>query len=83
MSLPKRFERFLNDYPDVAKAYTNLGTAVHSSGRLEEKSRDLIKLAISVHAKLEGAVHSHYFDLPRFNSQGKAGKLDVTMNTTF
>ncbi len=59
MSLPKRFERFQNDYPEVTKAYENLGNAVHSAGPLDEKSRALIKLAISVGARLEGAVHSH------------------------
>lgn len=59
MSLPKRFERFQEDYPDIAKAYEQLGTSVHSAGPLDEKSRALIKLAISVGARLEGAVHSH------------------------
>lgn len=59
MSLPKRFERFQKEYPEVAKAYEQLGTAVHSVGQLDEKSRALIKLAISVGARLEGAVHSH------------------------
>lgn len=59
MTLPKRFERFQSEYPEVAKAYEELGKAVHSAGTLDEKSRALIKLAISVGARLEGAVHSH------------------------
>jgi len=59
MFLPKRFERFQEDYPDIAKAYEQLGSSVHSAGPLDEKSRALIKLAISVGARLEGAVHSH------------------------
>ena len=57
--LPKRFEKLHKDYPEVAKAYEELGKAVHSSGPLDNKTRALIKLAISTGAGLEGAVHSH------------------------
>lgn len=57
--IPKRFLRFTEDYPQVAKAYEELGDAVHAAGPLDEKTRALIKLAISTGAKLEGAVHSH------------------------
>ena len=57
--LPKRFKKFQKDFPDVAKAYEELGTAVHKSGPLDDKTRALIKLAISSGAGMEGAVHSH------------------------
>jgi len=57
--LPKRFKKFQKDFPEVAKAYEELGTAVHKSGLLNEKMRALIKLAISTGAGMEGAVHSH------------------------
>ena len=57
--LPKRFEKFQSDFPEIAKAYENLGTAVHKAGPLNDKTRALIKLAISTGAGLEGAVHSH------------------------
>ena len=57
--LPERFKKFQKDFPDVAKAYEELGTAVHKSGPLDAKIRALIKLAISTGAGLEGAVHSH------------------------
>jgi len=57
--LPKRFEKLHKDYPEVAKAYEELGKAVHSLGPLNDKTRALIKLAISTGAGLEGAVHSH------------------------
>jgi 4-carboxymuconolactone decarboxylase len=59
MALPKRFKRFTEEYPDVASAYEQLGTAVHKSGPLDNKTRALIKLAISTGARMEGAVHSH------------------------
>lgn len=57
--IPKRYQRFTEDYPEVAKAYEHLGDAVHNAGPLDEKTRALIKLAISTGARLEGAVHSH------------------------
>lgn len=57
--LPKRFEKFHKDFPDVANAYEQLGKAVHKAGPLNDKTRALIKLAISTGARLEGAVHSH------------------------
>jgi alkylhydroperoxidase/carboxymuconolactone decarboxylase family protein YurZ len=57
--LPKRFKKFQKDFPEVAKAYEELGTAVHKAGPLNEKMRALIKLAISTGAGTEGAVHSH------------------------
>lgn len=59
MAIPKRFKKFTEEYPAVAKAYEDLGNAVHSAGPLDEKTRALIKLAISTGARLEGAVHSH------------------------
>lgn len=57
--LPKRFKKFHKDFPEVAKAYEELGIAVHKAGPLNEKTRALIKLAISTGAGMEGAVHSH------------------------
>ena len=57
--LPKPFKEFTENYPDVAGAYEKLGTAVHAAGPIDEKTRALIKLAISVGARMEGAVHSH------------------------
>ncbi|MGA7837167.1 MAG: carboxymuconolactone decarboxylase family protein, partial [Ignavibacteriaceae bacterium] len=59
MAIPKRFQKFTEDYPDVANAYEALGSAVHKAGPLDDKTRALIKLAISSGARLEGAVHSH------------------------
>lgn len=57
--IPKRFLQFVENFPDVAKAYEELGNAVHTAGPLDAKTRALVKLAISVGARLEGAVHSH------------------------
>jgi 4-carboxymuconolactone decarboxylase len=57
--VPKRYKRFTEEFPDVAKSYEEMGKAVHEAGPLDEKTRALIKLAISTGARFEGAVHSH------------------------
>lgn len=56
--LPKRFEKFLKEYPEIAVAYESLGDAVHKQGPLDEKTRALVKIAIAAGSKMEGAVHS-------------------------
>ncbi len=58
MELPEHFQRFRDRYPEVYKAYENLGAEVHGAGPLDEQQRSLIKLAISAGAGMEGAVHS-------------------------
>lgn len=58
-NLPEHFKNFKEKYPEIYQAYEQLGKAVHSSGPIDEKTRALIKLAISAGAGLEGAVHSH------------------------
>jgi alkylhydroperoxidase/carboxymuconolactone decarboxylase family protein YurZ len=57
--LPGRYLRFQKDYPEVFKAYDALGTATQGAGPLPPKSRALVKLALAVGARMEGAVHSH------------------------
>ncbi len=57
--IPSRFTRFKENYRSIAKAYEDLGKACHSAGPLDEKTRALVKLAISVGARLEGGTHSH------------------------
>jgi 4-carboxymuconolactone decarboxylase len=57
--IPKRYTRTKELYPEVLKAYEALGDAVHSAGPLDDKTRALIKVAISTGARMEGAVHSH------------------------
>lgn len=57
--IPKRYRKLTEDYPEIVKSYEQLGRAVHNAGPLDDKTRALIKLAISSGARLEGAVHSH------------------------
>jgi alkylhydroperoxidase/carboxymuconolactone decarboxylase family protein YurZ len=58
-AIPKRFLDFTAKYPKVAEAYEMLGKRVHQAGPLTEKERALVKLAISIGARLEGGVHAH------------------------
>lgn len=57
--VPKRYMKFKEDYPEVLNAYEQMGDAAHKAGPLDDKTRALIKLAISTGARLQGAVHSH------------------------
>ena len=57
--LPKQYRRFLEDFPEVGEAYHALGTAVGSAGPLDAKTRELIKIGISLAARQEGGVRSH------------------------
>jgi hypothetical protein len=42
--LPKSYQQFSEQFPDVIQAYSDLGKAVHQSGPLDRKTRELIKL---------------------------------------
>lgn len=57
--IPEAHQRFLDAYPDVARAYEQLGEATQQWGPLEKKTRELVKLGIAVGNRHEGAVHSH------------------------
>lgn len=57
--LPKPYQSFSENYPEVVEAYEKLGETVHQAGPLDEKMRSLIKLAIAAGAQKEGGVHSH------------------------
>lgn len=56
--LPKRFTAFVETYPEIGAAYEAMSTAVADAGPLDEKTRALIKLGISIGAGMEGATHS-------------------------
>jgi alkylhydroperoxidase/carboxymuconolactone decarboxylase family protein YurZ len=56
---PKRFLEFNAAYPELAAAYAALGEATANAGPLDAKTRALAKLAISMGARMEGAVSSH------------------------
>jgi alkylhydroperoxidase/carboxymuconolactone decarboxylase family protein YurZ len=49
---------FRKRYPEVWKAFNELGDRCHAAGPLDEKTRRLVKVALSMGAGLEGATHS-------------------------
>lgn len=58
MNLPSHYQKFLNEYPEIASSYEALGKSIHESGPLDKKTRELVKLGIAAAARSEGAVHS-------------------------
>jgi alkylhydroperoxidase/carboxymuconolactone decarboxylase family protein YurZ len=57
--LPKPLKKFEKTYPEVWQAFSQLGEKCHESGGpLDEKTRRLVKLALAIGTRHEGAVHS-------------------------
>ena len=56
--LPNSVSSFEKKHPAVWEAFARLGEACHQSGPLDEKTRRLVKLALAVGLRHEGAVHS-------------------------
>ncbi len=50
---------FATQFPEAWEAYQALGQACSESGPLDARDRRLLKLALAIGARSEGAVHSH------------------------
>jgi 4-carboxymuconolactone decarboxylase len=59
MYLPKKYQDFASAYPEIFNVYKELGTKIRTSGPLDEKTQNLVKLGIAVGANSRGAVMSH------------------------
>ena len=59
VKLPRAYEAFKRSYPEIWQAYDRLGILSHEAGPLDRKTRELVKLALAIGGKLEGAAHSH------------------------
>ncbi len=57
-SPPKSFDEFVRRFPKLGQAWELLGAGAAEAGPLDEKTQRLVKLALSIAAKQEGAVHS-------------------------
>ena len=57
--LPEVYQDFQRKFPEIAKAYDDLAVKCHSGGPLDEKTRRLIKLGVSIGLNSEGGVRSH------------------------
>jgi 4-carboxymuconolactone decarboxylase len=58
MYIPKIYENFSKNYPEVLKDYQHLGKSCREAGPLDPKCQDLIKLGIAIGANSRGAVMS-------------------------
>ncbi len=58
-SLPSRLARLVDDQGKLWNAYQALGAACSEAGPLDARTRRLVKLALAIGARSEGAVHSH------------------------
>jgi 4-carboxymuconolactone decarboxylase len=65
-ALPKPVNQFSKRYPKIWQAFNELGERCHEAGPLDEKTRRLVKLALSIGAGLEGATHSAVRNAQRF-----------------
>ncbi|EKE44562.1 hypothetical protein OCGS_1400 [Oceaniovalibus guishaninsula JLT2003] len=57
--LPGAAGTIADKHPDVWAAYSALGKATANAGGLTAREKRLVKLALSLGAASEGAVHSH------------------------
>ncbi len=57
--LPDVYQKFQQQFPEIAKAYDDLALKCHGWGPLDEKTRRLIKLGIAMGLNSEGGVRSH------------------------
>ena len=57
-ALPTQVANFRKQYPKIWQTFNQLGDLCHEAGPLDERTRRLVKLALSIGAGLEGATHS-------------------------
>jgi len=57
--IPGWYKEQKKKYPEVFQAYENLGEVCRKAGPLDGRTAALVKLAIAVGTRHEGAVHSH------------------------
>jgi len=55
---PKTFEEFVGAFPAAGRAWEELGQAGRDAGPLDVKTCQLLKLAIAIGSRSEGAAHS-------------------------
>ena len=58
MYLPKIYEKFSSEFPELFEQYNQLGAACRHAGPLDEKAQNLIKLGISLGVNSRGGVMS-------------------------
>jgi alkylhydroperoxidase/carboxymuconolactone decarboxylase family protein YurZ len=56
---PGPFRKFVEAYPECGMTYEALAMASREAAAFPEKEAELVKLALAMGSRLEGAVHSH------------------------
>jgi hypothetical protein len=69
--LPGSFQDFGRDHPEVKRAYDALVASAQKAGPLDERCQRLVKLAIAVGGRLEGAVRSHTMQAKEAGQRGR------------
>jgi 4-carboxymuconolactone decarboxylase len=57
--LPGTFKQFAEKYPQLGEAHARIGKACESAGPLDRKTIELVKIGMSIGARLETATRSH------------------------
>jgi len=57
--VPGPFRKFVEAYPECGMTYEALATASRDAAGFPEKEAELVKLALALGSRLEGAAHSH------------------------
>jgi alkylhydroperoxidase/carboxymuconolactone decarboxylase family protein YurZ len=55
---PKSYDDFVRRFPKLGQAWELLGEGAAEAGPLDEKTQRLVKLALSIATRQEGATHS-------------------------
>lgn len=79
---PQAHNQFMAEFPAIATAYEQLGSAAHQAGPLDDKTRQLVKLALAIGARHEGAVHAHTRLALEAGVKGEAIKQVVALAAT-
>src|SRR5690606_2013651 len=56
---PPSFSRFAERFPAVVEAYDRFGAVLRAAGPLSAREVALVKLAVSVGARMQGATYAH------------------------
>lgn len=59
MYLPEIFTTFLDEHPELAEAYRNVGDLASDAGPIDKKTQHLIQLGTAIGLCSKGAVRSH------------------------
>jgi len=58
MYLPKHFQAFKTNFPDIHKTYEKLAKSCRDHGPLDQKTQDMVKLGIAIGQNSRGGVMS-------------------------